>query len=289
MRYVNLRTLALLLLPLTFSACQTMKRNVDRQTDRALDRTAQLNHEMLQSARSDAHVVQRVKGAWLGAHAVPIQSDATLPDIFRRADFRFQFGKGNIMTIAEKLTQVTHIPVRVQPDVLMSMTALMTPNGTRITSHNADQTQSRAMLPALPSPAAGGVRAAGASATVSPDDSVEYEMNYIGTLSGYLELLCARAGISWDYHDGMITLRRLMTKTFTLKAIPGASGFDAALGRDAQTQSGVASPICRGSSGALWLPRTSGSAAGASQAKQDDLRFDLIGDMARSRIQRHLA
>src|SRR5260364_285285 len=85
-------------------------------TDQLLDQTAQSNRAMLQSARSDTRVVQRVGGAWLGAHAVPIQNDATLPDIFHRTDFRFQFGKGNIMTIAEKLTQVTHIPVRVQPD-----------------------------------------------------------------------------------------------------------------------------------------------------------------------------
>ncbi|CCD28930.1 Type IVB pilus formation outer membrane protein,PilN family [Candidatus Glomeribacter gigasporarum BEG34] len=227
------------LFSLILSACQTMQQEMDRQTDQLLDQTAQSNRAMLQSARSDTRVVQRVGGAWLGAHAVPIQNDATLPDIFHRTDFRFQFGKGNIMTIAEKLTQVTHIPVRVQPDVLMPMTAFMAANGTRITPENAGRTQARAMLPALPSPAAGGVLAAGVSATVAPDDSVEYDMNYLGTLSGYLELLCARAGISWDYHDGMITLRRLMTQTFTLKAIPGASGFDAALGRDSQTQSGA--------------------------------------------------
>src|SRR5260364_112889 len=129
------------LFSLILSACQTMQQEMDRQTDQLLDQTAQSNRAMLQSALSDTRVVQRVGGAWLGVHAVPIQNDATLPDIFHRTDFPFQFCKGNIMTIAEKLTQVTHIPVRVQPDVLMPMTAFMAANGTRITPENAGRTQ----------------------------------------------------------------------------------------------------------------------------------------------------
>ena len=66
-------------------------------------------------------------------------------------------------------------------------------------------------------------------------------MRYVGTLAGYLELLCAQAGISWDYHDGVITLRRLVTRTFTLKALPGSSGLQAGMGRDGQTQTGTQS------------------------------------------------
>lgn len=251
MRQVSQRTVAAIALPIVLAACGSMQHDIARQTD---DTTQQITDYRSRvttvNVTSNVSVVQRVSGAWLGGHAVPMQADSALPEIFRRDGWRFIFpDKGTMLTVAERLTKNTGIPVRVQPDVLMPMSAFMNINGTSIAAEEkaaapgAPTTPgSVTTLPPLPSPAAGGALAAGTSSTfAAPASQPTYEMRYVGTLAGYLELLCAQAGISWDYHDGVITLRRLVTRTFVLKSLPGSSGLQAGMGRDGQTQTGTQS------------------------------------------------
>jgi type IVB pilus formation R64 PilN family outer membrane protein len=253
MRSVSQRTVAAItlpvVLPFALAACGSMQRDIERQTDTSAQQITDYRARVTtMNVTSNVAVVQRVSGAWLGGHAVPMQADSALPEIFRREGWRFIFpDKGTMLTVAERLQKNTGIPVRVQPDVLMPMSAFLNINGTSIASEDKPAAQGAAMtpgsvttLPPLPSPAAGGALAAGTSSIVaSPASQAMYEMHYIGTLAGYLELLCAQAGISWDYHDGVITLRRLVTKTFVLKSLPGSSGLQAGMGRDGQTQTGT--------------------------------------------------
>ncbi|NRF83860.1 PilN family type IVB pilus formation outer membrane protein [Burkholderia gladioli] len=199
----------------------------------------------IQNATSNVRVVQRVSGAWLGGRAVPMTADATLPEIFKRNDFLFQFkdGPGDLQLLAERLTKLTGIPVRIQPDALMPLSAFMDKSGGggSAPATSVGGGSSPATLPPLPSPAAGGSLATGLSSASygSRADETKYNMNYVGTLQGFLELTCAKGGLSWDYHDGVITIRRFVTKVLSLKALPGSSGFDASLGRDGQTQTGT--------------------------------------------------
>jgi type IVB pilus formation R64 PilN family outer membrane protein len=255
MRQVNKRAIAAAVLALALSACNTMQRDVDHQTAQTTDQIGAYNRiATIQNATSNVRVVQRVSGAWLGGRAVPMTADATLPEIFKRNDFQFQFkdGPGDLQLLAERLTKLTGIPVRVQPDALMPLSAFMDKSGGGGGSASATSGGSasapatvqpipNATLPPLPSPAAGGSLAAGLSSASygGRADETKYNMNYVGTLQGFLELTCAKGGLSWDYHDGVITIRRFVTKVLSLKALPGSSGFDASLGRDGQTQTGT--------------------------------------------------
>lgn len=252
----------LLALAPILSACSPMKQEIDAQTSQALSRVKQDNAQLIAQQVSDQPIVQRINGAWLGSRATPIQIDANLPEIFWRADFRFQFGKGTLTTIAEKLTQVTHIPVRVEPDVFMPASALLSTGQTNNSTEGSDERSSSTPLTMLPNPMASSRLSTDSPNLPTTSTTPQYEMNYWGTLAGYLEQLCARAGISWDYHDGVITLKRLVTRTFTLKAIPGSSAFDATLGRDAQTQAGAQG----GSSGASG---GTGNYASTAKVKMD--------------------
>ncbi len=254
MRQVNMRAVAAAVLALALSACNTMQRDVDHQTAQTTDQIGAYNRiATIQNATSNVRVVQRVSGAWLGGRAVPMTADATLPEIFKRNDFQFQFkdGPGDLQLLAERLTKLTGIPVRVQPDALMPLSAFMDKSGGGGGSASATSTGGASApatvqpipnvtLPPLPSPAAGGSLAAGLSSASygGRPDETKYNMNYVGTLQGFLELTCAKGGLSWDYHDGVITIRRFVTKVLSLKALPGSSGFDASLGRDGQTQTG---------------------------------------------------
>ncbi|MGU4703025.1 PilN family type IVB pilus formation outer membrane protein [Burkholderia cepacia] len=247
MRQVSKRAIAAAVLALALSACNTMQRDVDNQSAQVADQVGAYNRmATVQNATSNVRVVQRVSGAWLGGRAVPMTSDATLPEIFKRNDFQFQFkdGPGDLQLLAERLTKLTGIPVRVQPDALMPLSAFMDKSGGGGGSTSAAggaSAPATATLPPLPSPAAGGSLAAGLSSASygGRSDETKYNMNYVGTLQGFLELTCAKGGLSWDYHDGVITIRRFVTKVLSLKALPGSSGFDASLGRDGQTQTGT--------------------------------------------------
>jgi type IVB pilus formation R64 PilN family outer membrane protein len=248
MRQVNKRAVAAAALALALSACNTMQRDVDHQTAQTTDQIGAYNRvATIQNATSNVRVVQRVSGAWLGGRAVPMTADATLPEIFKRNDFLFQFkdGPGDLQLLAERLTKLTGIPVRIQPDALMPLSAFMDKSGGggggSAPATSVGGGSSPATLPPLPSPAAGGSLATGLSSASygSRADETKYNMNYVGTLQGFLELTCAKGGLSWDYHDGVITIRRFVTKVLSLKALPGSSGFDASLGRDGQTQTGT--------------------------------------------------
>ncbi|HGO6128566.1 TPA: PilN family type IVB pilus formation outer membrane protein [Burkholderia cepacia] len=248
MRQVNQRAIAAAVLVFALSACNTMQRDVDHQSAQVADQVGAYNRmATIQNATSNVRVVQRVNGAWLGGRAVPMTSDATLPEIFKKNDFQFQFkdGPGDLQLLAERLTKLTGIPVRVQPDALMPLSAFMDRSGgggsASATAGGVAAAPAAASLPPLPSPAAGGSLAAGLSSASygGRSDETKYNMNYVGTLQGFLELTCAKGGLSWDYHDGVITIRRFVTKVLSLKALPGSSGFDASLGRDGQTQTGT--------------------------------------------------
>ncbi|SPA23796.1 Type IVB pilus formation outer membrane protein,PilN family [Cupriavidus taiwanensis] len=235
--------------PLFLAACGTLQQNVDSQYMANRDAVTDYSNKVLtQTTTSNVPLVQKSSGAWLGGKALPLQADLTLPEVFRKR-YAFKFpGKVGIETVAQRVTQVTGIPVRVKPDVLLPTTAFVT--GGNAIAQTARQTaptttaSSGSVLPPLPAPQTMGnqssLLATGLSASGAFNPGLaEYEMNYEGPVSGFLDLLSARAGISWEYREGVISLHRLVTKIFTLKAIPGDSTFKSAIGKQGQTQAGA--------------------------------------------------
>ena len=235
--------------PLVLAACGTVQQGVDNQYETNRDAISAHSAKVLtQSATTGVPLVQKSAGAWLGGKALPLQSDLTLPEVFRKR-YVFQFpGKVGIETVAQRVTRVTGIPVRVKPDVLLPATAFVT-GGSAATAAAARPSAITgaggppANLPPLPSPVAsamGSPLSAGLSAgTAGYPGLAEYEMNFEGSVAGFLDLLSARAGVSWEYREGVISLHRMVTKIFTLKAIPGDSTFDSSIGKQAQTQTGT--------------------------------------------------
>lgn len=205
---------------------------------------------------SAEQTINRSKGSWLGMKSTPIQADDTLPQMFREPYvYRFP-GKSNISTIAERITKVTGIPVSVKPDVYLPISQFVKAGTSGGSNTAASGPATSAMqLPPIPMgggnviapPAKNGSSLSLPSATwglgstylssETQNAPTEFEMNYEGTLDGYLNLLSAKAGISWEYREGVISLHRLVTRVFVLKANPGTQSFTTALGKNGNTQS----------------------------------------------------
>ena len=216
--------------------CGTTKEVVDKHYD---DNSARVKRGadsiITTNVASDGVAVHRVQGAWLGMRSTPLQADSSLPQIFRRQiSLRFP-GRANIATIAERITKVTGIPVSVKPDVLVSATAFV--KGGAVSGSIGTGANGVAGAVNSDKSAYQGLSYGLSNASVE-NNATEFEMNFEGPLAGYLDLLVAKAGISWEYREGVISLHRLVTKVFLLKAIPGSSSFDSSLGRTSSASAG---------------------------------------------------
>jgi len=224
--------LLVLTVPLILGACGGIQAQVDQQySTKAQDVSARIKEVTTARVSSNVPTVQRTSGAWLGGQAVPLQADSSLPEIFRQPiKLRFP-GRHNLATIAERITKVTGIPVSVKPDVFMSPLAFVKGGGA------ANQQQADKAANPVPGPAQPSLNS-GVSSTSVSNFSTDFEMNYEGTLAGYLDLICSRAGISWEYREGVISLHRLVTRILTLAALPGNNEYTTSVGKTSDSKAG---------------------------------------------------
>lgn len=194
-------------------------------------------------------------GSWLGtAKKVQRQGGALPAAFYSNITLKFP-DTPNLSTFAERLTKVTGIPVKLRPDVYISASSFAPKSG--------------GAAPAPAAPAAGTAGAAAGApaslnngllmaATTTSDYNSEIPLNYTGRLEAFLDAVCARTGLNWEYKDGAIVLSRLVTKTFTLKSTPGTSELRAAVGKTGGSQVGSGttfsadSSIKMGSSFSVW-------------------------------------
>lgn len=108
---------------------------------------------------------------------------------------------GSIMEVAQRLTMLFGVPVTVAKDALdISVSSPGQPAG---------------VLSAPPQ-----VGQAGASTSTEI-----VSIAYSGSLSGFLDIVAARYGLSWQLNDGKISVYRNITRTFVMKAVPGNAAF----------------------------------------------------------------
>lgn len=201
-----------------------------------VDKRAQLMRNQIaeqvamQSNIPAAPLVERVRGTYLGGESVPLAYDATLPAIFSDVTLAFP-GRTNLATVGERITEVTKLPVRLRPDVFITAKSLVrsglsqNQNGPQV----GPQPIINPAMPQMPRPQA--TNGAGIAAQTFDDFDVRLPMDYSGSLSGYLDLICARLGINWEYKDGTIILYRMVTKVFTVKVNPGSVDFASGLAK----------------------------------------------------------
>lgn len=181
-------------------------------------------------------LVVRKQGAWLSPKTVPLMPDADLPPTFNTRVTMIFPGRVSLSAVAEQLTKVTGLPVRVKPDVFLPASALQPKKATVNTS--ATQTPvpvAQTGLPNLP-----GVGVMGAAASLSSNGfASEMEINHVGSLVSFLDMAAAKFGINWEYRDGAIHFYRLVSKTLTLKENPGGRTFNTDIGKTGGASTGT--------------------------------------------------
>lgn len=249
-------------LSVALTGCSNMI-SVKRDVDQDMAHNTQTVDKQLAAMTVNQKADQRllyttvVPGAWLGASKIADRHKAELPDVFTK-DVTLVFpDRANLSTIAERLTKVTGIPVKLRPDVFIKASDLLPKSGS---SSSGGQDSTRTPMAGL-MPVNGIV----GSTSTSSDYSLDSTLNYTGSLGGLLDTLCAKAGINWEYKDGKIVLYRMVTKTFTLKSTPGSSQLTASVGKSGSAQIGTASA----SGGGGGSSAQSGSFAADSTVKMD--------------------
>jgi type IVB pilus formation R64 PilN family outer membrane protein len=174
-------------------------------------------------------VLRRASSPWVGSVSVPMGSGERLPSIFTEAvklnfDDAATGGKVSLRTMADRITAVTGVPVRLKADVFASESP---PHPMSLpTAPLAPLPQS---LPTLAGRTTSGPD--GIGQTVPPmsaprDTSVHaVTMRWSGSLEGYLDRVTDQLSLSWEYRDGVVVIERFRTEFFEIAALESETDY----------------------------------------------------------------
>lgn len=212
-------------------------------------------------------VARRATRAWIGARMVAVQSDEVLPPIFSES-FRMNFddrasgGRVSIAVIAERLSRMTNVPVRVKADVYAQLPG----NGSSAGQQPAQQLgvgpiPGAPLPPSVPLPGGKPPVVAPGASTMLPPPAAEgaapgsnpfqpnfrqpvtevnsVDMQWNGSLASFLDHVTGRLNLSWSYRDGAVVIERYITENFELSAFVGSQDFKMTIGSTTSGQSGT--------------------------------------------------
>ena len=172
-------------------------------------------------------VLRRARSPWVGSVSVPMGSGERLPSIFTEPvklnfDDASTGGKVSLRTMADRITAVTGVPVRLKADVFALGEA--PPRPAPLPSAPL------APLPqTLPSRATSGPEGVSQSPATMPaprDTSVHaVTMRWSGSLEGYLDLVTDQLSLSWEYRDGVVVIERFRTEFFEIAALESETDY----------------------------------------------------------------
>jgi type IVB pilus formation R64 PilN family outer membrane protein len=200
-----------------------------------------------------------VKGAWMGASKLPAANAAPLPAAFHE-EVTLKFpDRPSIATIAERITKVTGVMVKLSPDMYIPSSSLV-PKGGSSTGSSAPTAAGPTPGAPAPIPPAGlpMANAGLTAASVTAEYGTDMDLKFTGKLETLLDTICAKTGANWEYKDGAIVFYRLVTKTFTLKSTPGTSELKSSVGKTGTGTMGTGSSftsdsvIKMGSAFSVW-------------------------------------
>jgi type IVB pilus formation R64 PilN family outer membrane protein len=212
-------------------------------------------------------VLRRAQTPWVGSVSVPMGSGERLPSIFTEP-VRLNFddaasgGKVSLRTVADRITGVTGVPVRIKPDVFALGDA-----GSRAAAPAPVAAAPLAPLPGFPGGSSGGAASASvpvplplsvagkppqapvpAFAALLRETSINaIGMRWSGSLEGYLNLITDQLSLSWEYRDGVVVIERLRTEFFEIAALDSETDFK--LGLNGADQVSATSSSTSGSGG----------------------------------------
>lgn len=229
------------------SSCAVSHREVVDMRDQKTEAANQKIADGKRSQRQESSLT-RINGNYLGDATMDLPASATLPSVFfDKVSLHSKMGGfGTVTQAAKNLSLATGVPIYVSADVENPPGANAQAAAQAITSSPMAPLDLNIPLSSKPPSQS---LAAGAQARSSSKNLVN--LDYQGSMLSYIKMMTSAAGVDWEYRDGAITIRRMITKVFTLSSIsPG--DIDVA---DSMTKSGSSTT---GQQGGL-TPTTSGN------------------------------
>jgi type IVB pilus formation R64 PilN family outer membrane protein len=252
-----------------------VKRDVDQRYDQAIKKIEEKQSEILEG-KLESPLIRHAKTVWLGSSAISYERGSSLPPQFDEVTLNFS-GRHNIASVAEIIQRATGLRVVIHPDVQVSMqdltrttggssTASGRPSVTSVDSSASPSSLGSADVPlqlrmdsnnstlsrrggqgsaVQTRPTQGPVAASAETKEDGGDYFVDVPIAYRGSLSGFLDLVTARLGLDWEYRNGDLEIRRFITRTFNITALPGRTSYSASLGKSG----GIAAGATGGSTG----------------------------------------
>lgn len=198
-------------------------------------------------------VAKRANAPWIGSRTVPVLSDSSLPPVFNET-FALDFdGYGNkipLAMVAERLTRMSGIPVRVKQDVYGTKQdgarPIAVPQAVPVAVGQSPQV-------GAPIPIKGGAVAPGASGVLQPafsgnmtqsfgmnssTDMDAVSMKWKGSLAGYLDHVTGLLNLSWSYRDGVVVIERFISESFEISAFGGTQDYKMGIAGGNESSSG---------------------------------------------------
>lgn len=184
-------------------------------------------------------VVRRSSRSWVASVAVPMGSTEALPSVFTESvtlnfDDAQAGGKVGLRVVAERITQLTGVPVRVKSDVFQGETA----SQALMSAQRQPLPPASRPLPTLPSGPL--PTPSDAPVAVPPPREISVsavQMKWSGSLEAYLNHLTDLLGLSWEYREGVVVIERFRTEFFEVALLEGESSYQLGLNGSDQNQS----------------------------------------------------
>lgn len=178
-------------------------------------------------------VLLKDNGVWVSAKSIPV-ADTQNPIL--SMPIELITGKIGLDEIAEEITRRLQIPVRLGPEIILSMKG-----NTGLNTNNITNTSANSLFSGMPDigTAAGSLPVPQPTIPqqnnqntnnqmMSPINKAIYytNLNYKGDLKGLLESLSARMNVTWEIDNGALKIYRYTSETFTIAAPHGESDFE---------------------------------------------------------------
>lgn len=183
------------------AAC-SLSKTVDNDVDRNLEKIeTSLENAHPAETQISLDTISVKDDIWLGNKSVKIHEGEALPAKFETENgiTLFNTMPVGLMTLAEQLTRMTGISVRIDERVQEQNEDLLDDEDTDI--EEGDPTPKNMILP-----------------------------NYEGKLSGFLDQVAARFNLWWRYQNNEIVFYQMETRIFTFYALPTTSNLSATIG-----------------------------------------------------------
>jgi hypothetical protein len=153
--------------------------------------------------RKQAYVVDEVLPRF-ATRTVPLGPSAKLPQL-GKVTLRYP-GRQTLLTAADLISRAVDIPIVVTSDALLPPTDFEPGKGTSPAAPLTNNKDSIAPLVGRNLP--------------DKEFQTTYELNYSGDLAGLLDHITKRGRLGWRYDGGVITISRMVRRSFSIKAMP---------------------------------------------------------------------